>query len=413
MAKAKTTGRRDNRTGAIYKDGDGYRVQVLLRYDTKDGKPVYLKRRAKTHDLAVEALAKLQHAARLKPLAAPSSLTLAGCIERWLEDKIKPTRAPKTYAQYNWVLNQHVIPTLGKKRLDHVTRPDVQSLVRALSVQKVQSRSKPKDPKKEGDDNKETSERKELRILGRRTIAVAVRVLHAVYQDAIRDGLASSNPVDHVELPAESRKTPQFLTPEEVVTLTENLGKSPIRELVLFMLATGARLGEARGIRWQDIDFPNRIVRICGQLQRIAGNLEYRPTTKTNQDREIALPQWMAEELQVLSSRRLVEESTDPDRIVFLNAAGRRLDEKYVYNELHKACAKAKVPLVSPHKLRHTAATLALMDSDLHAVQKMLGHQQVGLTSNLYGHLTQEKSRKTADALGNRIRPTPKDGTAE
>ena len=56
---------------------------------------------------------------------------------------------------------------------------------------------------------------------------------------------------------------------------------------------------------------------------------------------------------------------------------------------------------MSPHKQRHTATTLALMEtSDLHGVQKMLVHQQVALTSNLYGRATAERLGPITDALG-------------
>ena len=61
------------------------------------------------------------------------------------------------------------------------------------------------------------------------------------------------------------------------------------------------------------------------------------------------------------------------------------------------------VPL---HKLRHTAATIALTETrDLHSVQMMLGHQHVALTANLYGHAIAEGLRPTLDALGTSVRP--------
>ena len=67
---------------------------------------------------------------------------------------------------------------------------------------------------------------------------------------------------------------------------------------------------------------------------------------------------------------------------------------------------KSEIPVVSPHKLHHTTATLALMETgDLHGVQKMLDHQQVALTSNLYGPATAERLRPITDALGQLVNP--------
>ncbi|HSI72175.1 MAG TPA: tyrosine-type recombinase/integrase [Fimbriimonas sp.] len=394
MARKTQKGRRENNTGSIYKDGTGYRVQVQIGYDPATGKPLVRKVRAKTHEEAIQELKKLSHAEYAGKLAPAQDGNLETFLTNWLENTIKPNRAPKTHQQYAYVLNRHVIPTLGKKRIDQVKRADVQKLVSRLLTQRVQARSKdPKAPKPEG-------------TLSRRTVAVTVAILHSAYEDAIRDGHAATNPASHIELPRVTKKPPQFLDQAQVLKLIEALDGTATRELILFMLATGTRLGEARGLRWQDLDLSNATVRIAGQLQRVEGVLTYIPKTKTNQDRAMALPKWIAEELQQVRSRQLVEGTRDPEGIVFLNAYGRRIDEKYVNVQLKEACSRAGIPLVSPHKLRHTAATLALsLTGDLHAVQKLLGHQQVSLTADLYGHATAERLRPIADGLGNLMKP--------
>lgn len=87
--------------------------------------------------------------------------------------------------------------------------------------------------------------------------------------------------------------------------------------------------------------------------------------------------------LRDLRSRTLLEGTDDPDGLVFLNPYGRRLDPKFVRDRLRDLCKEAGVPTISPHKARHTAATLALgATGDLGAVQRMLGHAQISLTAN-------------------------------
>ncbi|HLK13978.1 MAG TPA: tyrosine-type recombinase/integrase [Fimbriimonadaceae bacterium] len=398
--------------GAIYQDGEAWRARILIGYDPATGKPVYKKMRAQSHDDAVKALKTLQATHRTHTLAAPSGLTLAQYTEEWLETRIKPSRAPKTYQQYKWVLTQHVTPTLGKKHVDAVTRRDIQNLVAALAKQPVKDRTKPK-KKTEKKAEAEAAEappieqpKKPEILLGRRTIALAVTVLHSVFENAIRDGKAHQNPATYINLPTSLKKPAQSLSTVQVIELNKNLEGSPVRDLVRFMLATGARLGEATGVRWEDIDIERRFVRITGQLQRIEKKLVYRPTTKTNQDRTLTISPWLAEQLSTMKARQLIDEHKDPDGIAFLNPWGRRFDPKFVYTELAAACIKAEIPPVSPHKLRHTAATLALMETgDLSGVQKMLGHQQVALTSNLYGHATAERLRPITDALGKLVNP--------
>jgi integrase len=132
----------------------------------------------------------------------------------------------------------------------------------------------------------------------------------------------------------------------------------------------------------------------------VKGELTFVPGTKTNQIRELELPDSYVERLKALKSKILIEGSQDPDGIVFLNPYGRRLDPKYVRDRLRELCIDAKVPVISPHKTRHTAATLLLAETgDLHAVQKLLGHSQISLTANLYGHGTKESQRKLVNAL--------------
>jgi site-specific recombinase XerD len=115
---------------------------------------------------------------------------------------------------------------------------------------------------------------------------------------------------------------------------------------------------------------------------------------------------WLAERFKTMKAGQVVNGYSDPDGIAFLSEHGRRFDPRNVNKELAEVCVKAKIPVVSPHKLRHTAATLALMETgDLHGVQKMLGHQQVALTSNLYGHATAERLRPITDALGKIVNP--------
>lgn len=388
---AKSRGRRDNNTGAIFKDGDGYRAQIQIGIDPGSGRPVHRKVRAKTHADAVEALKELQRLHGKGLLAISSPGTLGDYLEVWLEN-VRLNRAPKTYEQYRWVCTYHILPTLGRKPLQKVSRQDVQALVRSLTGRQALPRS----------DRPPTASRS----LGRRTMEVVRSVLRAAYNEARKDGLAAHNPAEHIDLPRVPKKQVAFLDPNHVGRLMLELAGSPIELLTKFLLVTGARISEARGLRWQDVDIPNHRVRIAGQLQRLGGRLTYRPTTKTHQDRHLPIPTWMTDELQTLRTRQMVEGAEDPDGIVFLNPEGRRMDDRWYSRQLAAACERAKVPVVSPHKLRHTAATLALMETgDLHAVQKMLGHQQVALTADLYGHATAESLRPMMEKLGRTIAP--------
>lgn len=380
-------GKRDNNTGSIYKDGDAYRVAVLVGHDSVTGKPIYKKKRVKTHAEAVAALDEIKRNAYNGQITAAKGQTVAAYLTHWLATKVKPLRSSSTYDQYAWLINDHIVPLLGKKKLDQVTRPDVQRLIALKATQKVQSRAaKPKE--------------QPTKNLSRSTLRLIRAVLHSAYEDAIKDGLAPRNPAKYVELPKESKPQSIFLRPEEAMKLLKTARESDIPEVLAFLLITGTRIGEALGVRWQDVDFQLGQVRICGQLQRIDGALVRIDTTKTNHDRTLPLSPSILASLKNLKNGQLVNGWNDPDGLVFLNPYGRRLDQKFVLNRLKAICRQAEIPEISPHKLRHTAAFLGLAETgDLHGVQKMLGHKQVALTSNLYGHATAESLRPLSNAL--------------
>ena len=86
--------------------------------------------------------------------------------------------------------------------------------------------------------------------------------------------------------------------------------------------------------------------------------------------------------------------------LVFLNPWGRPFDPKYVNDYLHIALEQAGLPRTGMHSLRHSAATFMLMAGlNLHQVSRYLGHSQIALTSNLYGHVLDGAMRDAAERL--------------
>ena len=383
MAK---NGRRPNGDGWLFKDGDGYRVKLAVGIDPSTGATKYRSARVKSHEEARKKLRQMQAELQQGRLVPSTKGNLATYLEKWLEQHIRASRSPNTYRQYVWLVRQHITPILGTKRVEDIKRADVKNLIALKAKQTVA----PRGPSSETSEN----------LLSRNTLRLIRAVLHAAFEDAIQEGLINLNPASKVELPKAPAKEAVFLKPEEAARLFKAAQEDDLAEFWMFMLTTGTRIGEASGIRWQDIDFKAETVTIRGQLQRIEGQLQYRATTKTNQVRVLPLSSDLAARLRELMGRDMIAYQPDPDGIVFLNPAGRRLDPKYVRTKLMRLCEQAGVQPVSPHKLRHTAATLALSETgDLHAVQKMLGHSQIALTANIYGHAVDASQKRVASAV--------------
>ncbi len=409
MAKKKSS-RRDNNAGQIVQDGKAFRARLTVGTNSETGRPIYKTAKVKTRTEAVEALERMIIEQGLTNAAPTARSNFGQFLDHWLET-IKSTRTPNTYRQYEYLCRVHIRPHLGTKQVDKITRAEIQRLLTLKATQKVASRSKV--PKDEAGGT-----------LSGNTLRLIRACLHSAFEEAISQEIARKNPAGDVDLPRTTKASKkQFLTPVETQRFTARLSTSDLNDLFAFMISTGTRVGEATGIRWCDIDMsvPTRpVVWIRGQLQRRNGKLVYTPGTKTNQERCLPLSKPVAERIKAIEQRHfdrlmeLVRSNPDMDFVisgpkadaqVFLNAEGRLLDTKHVNNRLAELCKEAGVPPISAHKLRHTAATLALAETgDLHGVQKLLGHAQVSLTADLYGHATAETLRPLSNAIERALR---------
>lgn len=389
MARTKTS-RASNGDGSVYQSSGQWWAQITM----PNGKPK--RARAKTQreaKLKLKELRQNSESGVFDHIINGLGPTLEGYFQAWLKTHGQTDKEYKTVEGYRWVLERHVMPVLGRRQIDRITEQDVQRMIDALKLKDAA-------PKSTNPDKVTVEPRK----LGRATITYAIRALHKLFEDAINlePRVCSKNPVRTKQIAigkSAQKKAPEFLSKESVFALRERgLAESPVREVVLFMLGTGTRTGEARGIRWGDLDLDHGRVTIRRQLQRQAGKgLVEKERTKGNAERTIDFPRSLARELQ---SRKLVEGIIDDNALVFTNPYGRPMDCKYLYNKLKEACKLAGINQIGPHSLRHTAATLMLgAGRPIHAVSKTLGHANISLTANLYGHAEPEASRANADVM--------------
>lgn len=171
-----------------------------------------------------------------------------------------------------------------------------------------------------------------------------------------------------------------------------------------FILQTGLRTGELVGLKWEDIDFENRTLKI----QR---SMEYRysvgvwrigePKSKSGY-RTIPLTD---EAVRILKAQKeknmkikvIPEEWSE---FVFLCRKGQPVKNSTYDTALFKICEKAGINKFSMHVLRHTFATRCIEGGMMpKTLQKILGHSNIGITMNLYVHITEEEKQKEIDLV--------------
>ena len=171
-----------------------------------------------------------------------------------------------------------------------------------------------------------------------------------------------------------------------------------------FILQTGLHTGELVGLKWEDIDFSKKAIRIQRSMEYRYSVGEWRigePKSKAGY-RTIPLTD---ETIRILTEQK--EKNKNIKKIqeewyefIFLSRKGEPVKNSAYDTALFKICDKAKINRFSMHVLRHTFATRCIEGGMMpKTLQKILGHSNIGITMNLYVHITEDEKQKEIDKV--------------
>ena len=222
------------------------------------------------------------------------------------------------------------------------------------------------------------------------TIKRAHYVLSQILADAVTDNLIPKNPAAGLPLPKTTRKRPVYLSHQQVNALADAAGMNGA--LVLTLAYTGLRWGETVGLRVGDLDLLRKRALIHENAVQ-SGSDMYVGSPKAHKQRAVPLPEFLVPMLA-----RLCENKSRAD---LLFGDGEHLRRPHpVSGWFAKAVVASGVPRVTPHDLRHTAASLAISaGANVKAVQRMLGHASAAMTLDLYADLFDDDLEAVATAL--------------
>jgi len=192
------------------------------------------------------------------------------------------------------------------------------------------------------------------------------------------------------------------LTSDELKHLLDTVKQKFPRHHTLFLLLarTGARIGEALALQWNDLDFNNRSIEIRRSTSR--GKIT---TPKSGKPRIVDMSFQLAEVLKkhktACKKKGLALGLGDLPKYVFINELGNRLDtDNWRQRVFYKAVKKAGIKRIRIHDLRHTYATLRISKGDNVAdVSNQLGHHSVKFTMDIYYHWFPGKKKSEVDGL--------------
>ena len=206
------------------------------------------------------------------------------------------------------------------------------------------------------------------------TISRKIASIRGLHRFLVFEDMRSEDPTVLVDTPRRPDPFPKALTIDEAIALVEAPGSGDAAArrdsaLLEFMYGTGARVSETVGVDLGHLDFEERVVRVTGKgsKQRLV---------PLGSKAVSAITSWLPDRLSLV--RRNV--AGDP---LFINMRGRRLSRQGVFDIVKKHAVSADIDpgKVSPHVLRHSAAThMVEAGADLRTVQEMLGHATISTT---------------------------------
>jgi integrase len=228
-------------------------------------------------------------------------------------------------------------------------------------------------------------------------------VLRRALNQALKWGYISRNVAVLVEVPRVEKRSATLLNPEEGQRLLAAVAGHRLEALYHVALLMGLREGEVLGLRWIDVDFTAHTLRVEQTVQCLNGKLTLaRPKTASSR-RLLPLPNKIERALARHAERQAEERQRDDWQaygLVFPSERGTPMEPRNLVRHFKSVLERADLPDVRFHDLRHSCATM-LIAQGVHArtVMEIMGHSQISVTMNTYGHIMPETQRAAADAL--------------
>jgi site-specific recombinase XerD len=299
----------------------------------------------------------------------PRRIRLSEFAASWLERRVGSLK-PGTIRRYVFAL-RHVLPVLGEIYVDSLTSADVAGYIAGRVA--------------------------DVGVKGGHSVLNELRMLRTMSADAVAEGLCARDWCDRVKAPkvrTYTRERPNLLTAPQFNALMARVAPQWLG-LLLLMVTTGLRMGEASALHWEDVDFAAGEALIRWSNDR--GRLVEVKTAKSNRIVPV-LP-----DVAALWGPR-------GTGLVFPSRRGGLHRGSPLRKVLDKACMRAHVPRVTAHGLRRTFNNLARQQTSKVVLQSITGHTTDEMTAHYSMVSTDEKavaSQAVAKLIGvGQVRPT-------
>lgn len=296
---------------------------------------------------------------------------------------VQPTSKSRTYEQYVYLIQKHILPYIGEKELAEITALDLQRVVSQLlrAGNLVTGKG-----------------------LASSTVNTIVTVMRGSFREARAAGEIASDPSLELRRPTVRQKQIESFSDEEQKRIEYIASHSKPKMLgVILCLYTGMRIGELLALEWDDVDFYKNMIHIsktCRDGRHGEGRITDTPKTIKSR-RSIPLSEPMLKLLFYAKQRSISQ--------YVISEKGHPISVRSYQRSFQLLLRHANVPHKGFHALRHTFATRAAeCGMDAKTIADVMGHKNPTVTLNLYVHSMAAHKADMMNRVGTLISFEPK-----
>jgi integrase len=364
--------------GVIEPRGPG-RWRVRVYAGREDGKVRWVSRTVIGGKRAAQsALANLVTDVDSGRLVPGHPMSVGELLDRWLDD-VGPHRSAYTLREYRRMADKNIMPAIGAVRLDRLSARQLDAFYKRLGE----------------------------RGLSDASVRRHHSLLHAALGRAVKWGLVSSNPADRATSPGPVRSSATAPSSSDVQRLlvAAEVHNPSLAAAIALAAITGARRGELCALRWSDVDWTRRTLRIARSLTVIGSRVSEGPT-KTHQRRDVAVGEVLGaflatrqEQQKTYAAHVGVGMVDDPFLLSEASDGSTPCLPDHLTDNYVNLTKRLGIP-GHFHELRHFSATEAIASgADVRTVAGRLGHADATTTLRIYAHAVEARDRELAGLL--------------
>ena len=312
-----------------------------------------------------------------------SKITFGELLRKWLEVDKRKNVEITTYELYKSLIEKHIIPELGKIKLKDLDRIKLQEFI-----------------------NKKDDE------LSKKSLELLRTIIGNCLRNAVLDNMIIKNPAIGVKIPkkeVDGRGELKPFTKEELKAILKASEGKYIHNIIYVAAFSGMRKSELLALRWPDVDLKKGLINVrqgakysSTERKMVLGRLKTEKSFRTipiNDRVKAVLKKQKA--WQAANKLKLAEIYSESD-LIFTLETGDMIKGTQLTNAFCQVCKNANVEYRSFHQLRHTFASIAISQNvNIKTLSEILGHANIQITYNTYGHLLEGDAENVIEAVSN------------